>query len=439
MELNRRNFLQKVGGTAGALAFAPFLQPALARSLEAAQKRLEGLSPEAIAKDEDFWRLINQSYTASPSLLNLNNGGVSPQPKVVQEAFERYNRYSNEGPSMYMWRVLDSGREPLRKNLANLAGCSAEEIAIQRNTTEALETVIFGLRLKKGDEVILCKQDYPNMMNAWKQREQRDGIVLKWLDFDLPIEDDERIVNAYIQAFTKNTKVVHITHMLSWTGQIMPAKKIVAAARLRGIESVVDAAHSFAHINFKISDIDPDYLGTSLHKWLCAPFGTGLLYVKRSKIKNLWPLFANGDPESEDIRKFESLGTRSFPAEQAIGQAINFHEYIGSQRKEARLFYLKQYWVEKAQKEIPDIGFASPLHPAYSCAICTVYADGVNEGKLAQFLYNTQNRIHVGIVNHEKIHGIRVTPHVYTLTRDLDRFVRVLKEGIESLRADKKG
>ncbi len=440
MELNRRNFLQKVGGTAGALAFAPFLQPALAASLEAAQKRLAGVSTEAVAKDEDFWGLIQQSYTVSPSVLNLNNGGVSPQPKVVQEAFERYNRYSNEGPSLYMWRLLDLGREPLRDNLANLAGCSPEEIVVNRNTTEALETVIFGLRLKKGDEVVLCKQDYPNMMNAWKQREMREGIVLKWLDFEFPIEDDDQIVRAYENAFTNKTKVVHITHMLSWTGQIMPAKKIAVAARRRGIESVVDAAHSFAHVNFKISDINPDYFGTSLHKWLCAPFGTGLLYVKRSKIKNLWPLFANGDPESENIRKFESLGTRSFPTEQAIAQALDFHEFIGAERKEARLFYLKKYWADKAKKEIPGVGFASSLLPAFSCAICTMYVDGVNEGALSRYLYGSQHRIHVATVNHEGIKGIRVTPNVYTRTRDLDRFVNVLKEGVESIRnKNKKG
>ena len=429
---NRRNFIQKLSGATGVLAFSSFLSPALAASLEAAKLRAANLSPEACAKDEDFWGIIQQAYTVSLSLLNLNNGGVSPQPKVVQEAFERYTRYCNEGPSYYMWRILDLGREPLRNNLANLAGCSPEEIAVNRNASEALETIIFGLRLQKGDEVVLSKQGYPNMMNAWKQREQRDGIVLKWIDFKLPLEDNDFIVAEYEKAFSAKTKIVHITHMISWNGQIMPAQRIIEAARRRGIESVVDAAHSFAHINFKISGLDPDYLGTSLHKWLCAPFGTGMLYVKKSKIKNLYPLLAAPNPESDNIRKFESLGTRSFAAEHAIAQAINFHEYIGAERKEARLFYLKKYWASKAKNQVPGIKFLSSLQPEFSCAICTLSIDGLTTAEVANCLYGSEHRIHTGSVTCGNIDGVRITPNVYTLTRDLDRFVSVLKLCAES-------
>ena len=431
---NRRNFIQKIGGAAGALAFAPYLSSSLVASLEAAKKRMLGMSPEACAKDEDFWRLIQQAYSVAPTPMNLNNGGVSPQPKVVQEAFERYNRMSNQGPSYYMWRILDMGREPLREHLANMAGCDKEEIAINRNASEALETIIFGMRLEKGDEVILSKQDYPNMINAWKQREQRDGIVLKWLDFDLPMEDDDLIVGLYEKAFSAKTKVVHITHMISWTGQILPAKKIVDVARKRGIVSVVDAAHSFAQLHFKIHDIGPDYLGVSLHKWLCAPFGTGMLYVKKSNIKNLWPLFANGEPEKDDIRKFESLGTRSFAAEHAIEQAINFHEYIGAERKQARLFYLKDYWSTKAKKEVPGIHFHTSFKAAYSCGICTVSFDGLDIQKVANALYGGPHKIHTGIVKQDKLRGIRISPNVYTLERDLDILVNELKRSVLALR-----
>jgi len=425
--LNRRNFIQKLGGATGALAFAPFLSSGLIASLEAAQKRLAVMSPEACAKDEDFWGLIRQAYSVSPTPMNLNNGGVSPQPRVVQEAFEHYNQMCNQGPSYYMWKILDLGREPLRDDLANMAGCSSEEIAINRNASEALETIIFGLRLKKGDEVVLSKQGYPNMKNAWRQREKREGIVLKWLDFDLPMENDDFIVGQYEKAFSEKTKVVHLTHMISWTGQIMPAKKIVGAARKRGIVSVVDAAHSFAHVDFKISDIDPDYLGVSLHKWLCAPFGTGMLYVKKSNIKNLWPLFAVEDPEKDDIRKFESLGTRSFAAEHAIAQAINFHEYIGAKRKEARLFYLKNYWAAKAQKEVPGIRFHTSLKPEYSCGICTVSIDGMDVQDVANFLFRSKYKIHTGIIKLKKIRGLRISPHVYTLEKDLDKLVNMMR------------
>lgn len=424
---SRRNFLQKIGGATGALALSSFLSPNLVASLEAAKKRMAGMSPEACAKDDDFWGLIRQAYTVTPTPIDFNNGGVSPQPKVVQEAFEHYNRLSNQGPTYYMWKILDLGREPLRLHLAKIAGCSAEEIAINRNASEALETIIFGMNLEKGDEVILAKQDYPNMMNAWKQRAKRDGIVLKWLDFDLPMEDDDFIVNLYEEAFSAKTKVVHITHMISWTGQIMPAKKIIDVARKRGILSIVDAAHSFAHINFKISDLDPDYLGVSLHKWLCAPFGTGMLYVKQANIKSLWPLFAAGDPQKDDIRKFESLGTRSFAAEHAIDQAINFHEYIGADRKQARLFYLKNYWATKAKKEVPGIRFHTSFKPAYSCAICTVSIDGRDVQNFAYFLFRGPYKIHTGIVKQDKIRGLRISPNVYTLEKDLDILVAEMK------------
>lgn len=424
---NRRDFIQKLGGGAGALAFSSFLGPTLAASLEAAKNRMAGMSPEACAKEEDFWGLIQQAYSVAPTPMNLNNGGVSPQPKVVQEAFEHYNRMSNQGPSYYMWKILDFGREPLREHLASMAGCSADEIAINRNASEALETIIFGLRLEKGDEVVLSKQDYPNMINAWKQREKRDGIVLKWLDFDLPMEDDSLIVGLYEKAYSAKTKVVHITHMISLTGQILPAKKIIDAARKRGILSVVDAAHSFAHINFKISDIDPDYLGVSLHKWLCAPFGTGMLYVKKSNIKSLWPLFANGDPEKDDIHKFESLGTRSFAAEHAIEQALNFHEYIGADRKQARLFYLKDYWMTRAQKEVPGIRFHTSFKREYSCGISTMSIEGMDTQEVAFFLFRGRYKIHTGIIKTDKIWGLRISPNVYTLEKDLDKLVETLK------------
>jgi selenocysteine lyase/cysteine desulfurase len=234
-----------------------------------------------------------------------------------------------------MWRVLDQGSEPLRKNLAKLAGCSAEEIAINRNSSEGLETVIFGLQLKAGDEVVAARQDYPNMINAYKQREIRDGIKMVWVNLELPSEDESYLVNQYVNAFTPKTKVVHITHIINWNGQILPVKKIAHEAHKRGIEVVVDGAHSFAHFDFKVPELDADYYAGSLHKWLYAPIGSGVLYVRKEKIKNIYPMFAVDNPLKDDIRKFEALGTRPFFIEQAIGKAIEFHESWGV-RKEKR-------------------------------------------------------------------------------------------------------
>jgi len=428
MAFDRRDFIQKLGGIAGAFACSSFLNPSLGNALQNATESVLNLTAEECASNELFWHQIRQAFTVSPNIVNLNNGGVSPSPKVVQDAVERFNKLSNEMPSHHMWRTLDAGKEGLRENLARIAGCSPQEIAINRNASEALETVIFGLPLQAGDEVILSKQDYPNMINAWKQREVRDGIVLKWLDFDFPIEDKDLIVQKFVNAFSAQTKLIHLTHIINWNGQIMPAKAIIAAAHKQGIEVLLDAAHSFAHIDYKISDLNCDYLGTSLHKWLCAPFGSGMLFVKKEKINKLYPLFAAPEPTSDNIRKFENLGTRSVAIEQAIGQAILFHEMIGAERKEKRLQYLKKYWMEKV-REFPKVQLHTSLKPAFSCAIGMFSIEGEDSIKLAHRMM-VKNQIHTVAINWENIHGIRVTPNVYTVTSELDRLVNVVRKTV---------
>ena len=413
----RRFFLRQVAHTsAGVLLGSSFLSAAT-------RNALTGMATfsDAGADDDTFWEQVKQAYTVNANMINLNNGGVSPQPRAVQEAVEHYNRLSNETPSYYMWRILDQGREPVRDKLAALAGCSPEEIAINRNSSEALETVIFGLPLKAGDEVVLTKQDYPNMINAWKQREHRDGIVLKWINLELPIEDEKTIVDAFASAITPRTRILHVTHMINWTGQILPAKALSQLAAQHGIEVLLDAAHTFAHFPYDIKDLGVTYMGTSLHKWLCAPFGSGMLYIQKDKIGKIYPLLAAPDPTSEDIRKFENLGTRSFAIEQGIGHAVEFHHMIGTERKGKRLHYLKNYWVEQAQS-IPGFQLHTSLKPEWGCALSNFSLEGRDIGDLSSFLYN-KYKVHTVPINWENIHGIRVTPNVYTATRDLDRFV----------------
>lgn len=425
MKDNRRVFLQKITGVTGALTFAPFLNPIFSNNLHKEILKYKNWNADDLASNEEFWYQVKQAYTVSSNIVNLNNGGVSPSPKVVQDAVERYNRLSNEAPSYYMWRVLDRGKEGLRGKLADLAGVSTEEIAINRNASEALETIVFGLRLKRGDEVVLTKQDYPNVINAWKQRALREGIVLNFISFDFPIENKKEIVQKFKDAFTSKTKVVNITHMINWVGQILPVNEIAAEARKKNIEVIVDGAHTFAHLDFKISDLDCDYFGTSLHKWLCAPFGSGMLYVKKNKIKNLFPLFAGEEPESENIKKFESLGTRSFAIEQAIGQAIDFHHWIGSERKQKRLHYLKNYWMEKV-KTFPKVKIHTSLNSEFGCAIGLFSIDGKTSGEVSSLLFRDY-QIHTVGINWENIHGVRVAPNVYSTTKDLDRLVLAIK------------
>ncbi|WP_128546077.1 aminotransferase class V-fold PLP-dependent enzyme [Larkinella soli] len=421
---NRRTFFRQLSAAA-ALPFAlpDFSSPA---SFDLYNRLRTSLSPQQLAQDEDFWSWVKADFTVSPNLLNLNNGGVSPQPKTVQDAHIRFYQYSNEAPSYYMWRILDQGREALRAKLADLAGCSPEEVAINRNATEGLNTIIFGLDLKAGDEVVLTKQDYPNMMNAWKQREKRDGIKLVWLDLNLPSENEEELVRKYVSAFTGRTRVVHVTHLINWTGQIIPVRKIADIARKQGIEVICDGAHSFAHLDYKVPDLGCDYYATSLHKWLCAPFGSGMMYIRKEKIKNIWALLSNNEPDGPDIRKFESLGTRSFASEMAIGTAVDFHLAIGPARKFARLHYLKNYWAEKV-RDVSGVKLHTSLKPEFAGALAVVSIDGLKGGDLESQLLNTY-KIHTTPIVTGSISGVRVTPHVYTTPKDLDRLVAAITE-----------
>jgi len=422
MKFNRRHFLWTGISGLSALEALSAINPHWTKSLQGYMNRIESVPPEASASDEDFWAWVKASYTVSPNVINLNNGGVSPQPKIVQDAQQRFSAYANEAPSYYMWRILDQGREALRLKLAELAGCSADEIAINRNATEGLNSIIFGLRLNAGDEIVLSTYDYPNMMNAWKQREKRDGIVLKWIQLPQPLASDSQVVDAYINAITPKTKIVYITHMINWTGNIVPVRKIADAAHQKGCEVIVDGAHSFAHIQYNIPDTGADYFATSLHKWLSAPFGTGLMYIRKSHVKNIWALLSAPEPDGNDIRKFENLGTRSFPAEMAIGTAVDFHIAIGSKRKEERLRYLKNYWIQQISK-LERIRLSTNTDADHSCAIAHVGIDRWTGVQIEQSLFETY-KLHTVAIQVEKLNGIRVTPHVYTSTRELDLLIK---------------
>ncbi|MBK9983977.1 MAG: aminotransferase class V-fold PLP-dependent enzyme [Saprospiraceae bacterium] len=418
----RRTFLGQIAAAGAAPLLSSFLLPGADLGWIDSYKKSNVSLP--LSQDEKFWYQIKTMYSTSPGLLNLNNGGVSPQPLIVQEARERYDKMCNEAPSYYMWRVLDQGREPLRQRLADLAGVSNEEISICRNASEALETIIFGLRLQKGDAVVLSRLDYPNMMNAWKQREMRDGIILKWVELDLPKMTEDEVVDAFEAQMTPDVKIVHITHMINWNGHILPVRKIADKAHAKSAKVLVDGAHTFAHITFKIPELGADFFGTSLHKWLCAPFGSGMMYVKKDHIADLYPLFGTDKPESADIRKFESLGTRSFPIEQAIGQAIDFHYTIGSELKEERLQYLKKYWTDGV-KDHPKIKIKTDTHPTKSCALCIVAIDGMTGGELTGALHE-KFKIHTTSIDYYNVQGVRVTPHIYIVKSDLDRLISAL-------------
>ncbi|MDP6965784.1 MAG: aminotransferase class V-fold PLP-dependent enzyme [Candidatus Marinimicrobia bacterium] len=430
-QVDRREFLGAVMKPAAAAWTVAMLNPAgMSRALGA----VAGMRgrPEDIARDESFWFEIQQAYTADRSLVNLNNGGVSPAPAVVQEAMKRHLDYSNTAPVYSMWKILEPQREPVRKRLARFFGCDAEEIALTRNASEGLQISQNGFDLEEGDEVLTTTQDYGRMINTFKQRECRDGIVMKQFVIPVPAEDDNEIIRLFEQNITPKTKLILMCHMINLTGQILPVKKVVQMARRRDIPVIVDGAHTFAHFDFTHADLDCDYYATSLHKWLCAPIGTGMLYVRRDKIAELWPLQAPSECGMDDIRKYEEIGTHPAANYIAIGDALTFQQGIGSKNKGARLIYLRDRWAKRLLKH-DRIRLHTSLKSGKGCGIGTVQIEGVDPSDLTKHLWDDY-RIIVTPIKHDEFEGIRVTPHVYTTLEEIDRFAdameKVIKEGI---------
>lgn len=423
---NRRTFIRDIGKASLGLAGALHLGPELMASVRAANQRYRHLGPEQLAREEDYWATIQQAYTASPNIINLNNGGVSPQPRVVQDKEDHYIRLSNEAPAYYMWRTLDQGRIGVKRELARLAGCDPDEVAIVRNATEALENLLFGFDLKAGDEILATEHDYPNMMLAMKQRERREGIVLRTVPVPVPLADPSVLVDAYRKAITSRTRLILVSHMVFLTGQVLPVRDICRLGRERGIPVVVDGAHSFAHIDFKLADLECDFFGTSLHKWLCAPFGTGMLYVRKERIPEVWSLFGSDEANAGIMEKFEHQGTRSFPAEMAIGEALRFHNAIGSTRKTARLRYLTDYWVGQL-KGNQKVRFNTAFGEGNYGALCNVAIDGYEPDAIVKHFWDNY-RIFTVAINTANVQGVRITPHLYTRLSDLDLLVRAIKE-----------
>ena len=404
-----------------------FFSPLKAKDITQDLRQFTG-SPWEIAKNEDYWARVQQAFTVDRSLINLNNGGVSPAPEYVQAAMKRHLDYSNEAPVYTMWRILEPQREGVRKRIARNFGADPEEIALTRNASESLQICQFGFDLKVGDEVLTTDQDYPRMINTFKQRERREGIKLKQFSIPVPAEDDDEIVRLFEENITPRTKLILMCHIINITGQILPVKKVVNMARKKGIPVIVDGAHAYAHFDFKHSDLDCDYYTTSLHKWLFAPHGTGMLYVKKDKIKNLWPLMAAQQSQDEDIRKFEEIGTHPAANYLAIAEALTFHEGIGTKPKEARLKYLNDIWID----ELVD-GEKVVLHtsrdPKYACGIATVQIKGMEPGELNSALWRDY-RIITTPINHPQFQGIRVTPNVYTTMEEAGRFIDAMKDQI---------
>jgi isopenicillin-N epimerase len=414
---------------AAALALAPVRLDAerIARALEPFAGRGDGTS-ERDSRDEEAWLVVQQAFTVDRSLVNLNNGGVSPSPAVVQGAMKRHLDYSNECPPHHMWQVLEKQREGVRQRLARLFGCDGEEIAITRNASESLQTCQLGLDLEPGDEVLTSTQDYPRMLTTFEQRARREGIVLRKVSLPVPAEDDAEVVRRFAEAIGPRTRLMLVCHVINLTGQILPVRELVALGRRHGVPVVVDGAHAFAHFPFSHADLDCDYYGSSLHKWLFAPHGTGLLYVRREKIASLWPLMGAPEGMDADVRKFEEIGTHPAANAIAIAEALTFHEGIGPARKAARLRYLRERWARRLM-ESDRVRLLTSLDPRFSCGIATVAVEGIDTARLGAHLWE-RHRILTTPILHPEVEGLRISPSVYTTLEELDRFCEAVETAI---------
>src|SRR5213594_2510199 len=419
----RRHFLESMvtAGTA-----IPVLRNDGLDQLRRLARRVDGRPPADVAQDEDFWLDVQQAFTLDRTIINLNNGGVSPSPRVVQEAMRRYLDYSNTAPAYTMWQVLEPEIESVRRRLAASFGCDPEEMAITRNASEALEIVQLGLPLERGDEVLTTTQDYPRMLTTWHQRERRQGIVVKEISFPVPPPSQDDLAERIERAITPKTRVIHVCHITNLTGQIFPVKRICQLGRARGIEVIVDGAHAYAHFPFTRDDLDCDYYGTSLHKWLLAPHGTGFLYVRKAKIEKLWPLMAAPPEMNANIRKFEEIGTHPAANHNAIAEALDFYDAIGPDRKAARLRFLRDRWAKRLEK-LPGVKILTSYDPAQSCGLASFTPAALDVGKVTGYLYD-KHKIIVTPIAHPEFNCLRITPNVYTTIAEIDRFAGVMED-----------
>ncbi len=398
-------------------------------SLDALAKLVDDNShrlPDELAKDEDFWASVRKGYRLKPDYINLENGYYCFLPQETLENFINHVREVNYQGSYYMRTVQWDNKKKVAARLAQVAGCSDEELIITRNTTESLDMIIGGMDWKAGDEAVMAEQDYGAMLDMFKLVAKRYGVVNKMVSVPNHPASDEEIVKVYESAITPKTRLMMIGHMINITGHILPVRKICDMAHSKGVQVMVDGAHAFAHIKFNMNDLGCDYYGTSLHKWLSVPLGAGFLYVRKDNIKKVWPLIADGERKVDDILRLNHIGTHPVHTDLAINNAIDFYLTLGVERKEARLRYLQNYWTSKV-RNVPNVVLNTPADASRSCGIANVGIATMKPGALAETLLK-KYKIYTVAIDGANVHGCRITPNVYTTTEELDTFVKAILE-----------
>lgn len=420
--MNKRSFLKSI--PAIGISSVPLFE-----HLRKMVDSIAHLDPIEVSKDEDFWAQIRSGYRLKPDYINLENGYYCFAPQETLENFIHHVREVNYQGSYYMRTVQWKNKESVAAKLAEIADCSPDELIITRNTTESLDTIIGGYPWKKGDEAVIGENDYGAMINMFKLQEKRFGIVNRMVKVPLHPTSDEEIVQVYADAITSKTKLLMICHMINVTGHILPVRKICDMAHARGVKVMVDGAHAFAHIKCSMKELDCDYYGTSLHKWLSTPIGAGMLYVKKENISEIWPFFAEWNASDDDIKKLNHTGTHPVHTDLAIGNAIEYYHRLGHERKEARLRYLQNYWTDQV-RDISNIRLNTPKERHRSCGIANVGIEGIEPTEMAKRLLD-EYRIWTVAINGPGVFGCRITPNIYTTPKELDVFVGALKEMAE--------
>jgi selenocysteine lyase/cysteine desulfurase len=416
--MNKRQFIKDIVLTSIA---TPLGIAGMAKSFE--QKA--HLPATVLAKDEDFWTGIRNQYLLKPDYINLENGYYNFLPQPILNKFIEHIKEVNYQGSYYMRTVQFDNKQNIAARLAGIAGCLAEELVITRNTTESLDLVIGGFDWKAGDEAIMAVQDYGAMLDMFDQIQNRYGVVNIKLSVPNHPKNDEEIVNLYASAISPKTKVLFVSHMINITGQVLPIRKICDMAHAKGVQVIVDGAHAFAHVKFRIDELDCDYYAAALHKWLSTPLGAGLLYIKKENVKNLWPLLADGEKDINKINRLNHIGTHPVHTDLTINDCMDYFEMIGAERKEARMYFLQNYWTSKV-RNLPKIIINTPADASRSCGIANVGIEGISPADLAKRLM-TEHKVFTVAIDYANVHGCRITPNLYTTTKELDQFVQALK------------
>lgn len=417
--MDKRSFLRSLS-LLGAGIFTP------AFSLDRWIERHAHIPPAALAGDEDFWAGIRKGYRLKPDYINLENGYYCFMPQATLEHFVDHVREVNYQGAYYMRTVQFENKAKAAARLEELTGCPPGTVVVTRNTTESLDMIIGGLDWQAGDEAVMAEQDYGSMLNMFRQVSARHKTVNRMVNIPNHPASDDEIVSLYEKAITPKTRLLMVCHMVNITGQILPVRKIADMAHRHGVLVMVDGAHCIGHFRFSMTDLNCDFYGASLHKWLSVPLGAGFLYVKKENIGKVWPLLAAGDRKPDDIYRLNQTGTHPVHTDLAISDAIDFYLQIGVDRKEIRLRYLQQYWTGQV-RNIPGVVVNTPADPARSCGIANVGIARMKPGELAETLLKKYN-IYTVAIDGAGVHGCRITPNVYTTPAELDVLVKALRE-----------